>query len=321
MNLKILITLNILATILLLLVFGTHFKMYPLHLPYYKFIKPIINPELASLKDYLPFTKDKEMEEEIDKFWEETLKQMKAERSETYKFDYGNEYVFEDEGELVNWKESLYWLERVKKGGLIIFFRHGEREKWSEALSGFDAYELYNNIDARDTDWYRAVCLTERGIETSKITGRAFKHAGIKVQEVISSPSCRARETAVHTFGRIDQIHSSLLHRVALNPLDRYAYGMDLKDFLLDYDLDEDKNLVLSSHNSTVDYPDFIDEWNDHVGLEEGGFYIIEKKDNKLIMRYRFFQSGRFNMLIYRNDPVRKKCSEPTKLENECTIM
>lgn len=40
-----------------------------------------------------------------------------------------------------------------------------------------------------------------------------------------------------------------------------------------------------------------------------------------LILRHRFKQSGRFNMLIYRSDPIRKKCSEPTKLENECTIM
>ena len=79
MNLKILITLNIIVTILLILLFGTHFKMYPLHLPYYKFIKPIINPALASAKDGYSFTKDKEMEEEIDMFWEETLKKMKLE--------------------------------------------------------------------------------------------------------------------------------------------------------------------------------------------------------------------------------------------------
>jgi len=320
MNLKILITLNIIVTILLILLFGTHFKMYPLHLPYYKFIKPIINPELASAKDGYSFTKDKEMEEEIDMFWEETLKKMKLERSY---LNYANEYAYDHGGDSVRWKENIFWLEKIKKGGLIILFRHGEREKWSEALVGFDAYELSNNIDARGTDWYRAVCLTERGIETSKNTGRAFRHAGIKIQEVISSPSCRARETAWHSFGRIDQIHSSLLHRVAIHPLDRYAYDMDLRDFLLNYDLDENKVLILSSHNSTVDYPNLIDEWNDNIPLDEGGFYIIEKKNNKLILRHKFVQSGTFNMLVHRTklNPLRKKCSDPTKPENDCSSM
>ncbi|MDC0205306.1 histidine phosphatase family protein [Pelagibacteraceae bacterium] len=318
MSLKSLISLNILVTIIVLFVFGTHFKMYPLHLPYYKFIKPIINPVPASTLDGYPFTKDREMEEEIDKFWEETLKQMKAERSNLH---YGNEYAYDHGGDKVHWKENIYWLNRIIKGGLILLFRNAEREIWSEALSGFDAYESYNNIDARDTDWYRAACLTERGIETSKNTGRGFIHAGINIQEVISSPSCSARETAWHSFGRIDQIHSSLLHSKAINPLDRYAYGMDLRDFLLNYNLDEDKVLILSSHNHTIEHPDLIDEWNDHVDLDEGGFYVIEKKDNKLIMRHQFYQSGRFNMLIYRNKPLRKNCSNPMKPENDCNSM
>ena len=54
-------------------------------------------------------------------------------------------------------------------------FRHAEREKWGEALGGFDAYELYSKTDARNTDWYRATCLTERGIETAKTQAEHLK--------------------------------------------------------------------------------------------------------------------------------------------------
>ena len=83
----------------------------------------------------------------------------------------------------IDWKKYIYWAEEIKKGGYILMFRHAEREKWGEALGGFDAYELYSKTDARNTDWYRATCLTERGIETAKNTGRAFKNFGIKIQK------------------------------------------------------------------------------------------------------------------------------------------
>ena len=44
-------------------------------------------------------------------------------------------------------KELEIYSELIKKGGYILHFRHGEREKWDEALYGFDNYELLYKID------------------------------------------------------------------------------------------------------------------------------------------------------------------------------
>lgn len=301
---------NLLLLILLITLFGLQHKVPPFDVLWLKFLKPIIKPEMASRSDDRGrVIVDKKIEKKINIFWN---KIKSAETDADNIIDYGGG---------IDWKKHIYWAEQIKKGGYILLFRHGEREKWSEALSGFDAYELYNKIDARKTPWYRAVCLTDRGIETSKNTGRAFNHAGIKVQKVISSPSCRARETAIHSFGRIDEIHSSLLHRTGLHPLDRYKFGMDLRKTLINFNLDKDKNLILSAHNSVIDFPDLIDEFNVPIELDEGGFYVIEKVKKNLIVRYKFERSGEFNMILYRNSPKQKKCIDPQKPEINCESM
>ena len=91
-------------------------------------------------------------------------------------------------------KKNIFWLEELKKGGYIIFFRHAEREKWREAVFGFDAYEVSKKLNAREHSWYRATCLTERGIETAKMIGISFNHAEIEIQKIFSSPKFIANQ-------------------------------------------------------------------------------------------------------------------------------
>tara|TARA_X000001036_G_C20578152_1_gene765561 strand:+ start:183 stop:1115 length:933 start_codon:yes stop_codon:yes gene_type:complete len=303
LDLKKLIIINIFLTIFLGLALGIHFRIPPFNILKDKVLKPLLVTSEVKI--------DREVELKIREFWKKTTE-------ENNNIDlYGG----------IDWKKYIYWIEEIKKGGYILMFRHAEREKWGEALGGFDAYELYNKLDARDYDWYRATCLTERGIETAKNTGRAFKHGGIKIQSVISSPSCRARETAFYSFGRIDEIHSSLLHKTGIHPFDRYKFGKDLRKTIFNFDLDNDKNLVLSAHNSVIDFKGLIDEFNvpikdnDPPGLEETGFYVIEKKGTKLIVRHKFYKSSEFNMLMYRQSPLKKRCSNPTSPQTGCRSM
>ena len=220
-------------------------------------------------------------------------------------------------------EKNIFWLEELKKGGYIIFFRHAEREKWNEAVEGFDAYEVLKKLNAREHSWYRATCLTERGIETAKMIGFAFNHAEIEIQKIFSSPSCRARETAVYAFGRIDELHNSLLHFPAYHPLDRPRMMKSLKNTLLNFNFVDKKNLVLSAHNSVLGYHGLIDEWEQGLGksLEETGFYILEKKNNKLIVRHQFWNSAIFNLLVFRSKPQIKICPDPYKPELNCQHM
>ena len=305
-----LLIVNFLLLVVLITLFGLQYKIPPFNILWFKVLKPIIKPLKINERENIGFVKiDKKIEKKINIFWSSIES---AEKKIANKIDYSGG---------IDWKKHIYWAEEVKKGGYILLFRHGEREKWSEALGGFDAYELHYKKNARKTSWYRATCLTERGIETSKSTGRAFKHAKIKVQKVISSPSCRARETAYHSFGRIDEIHSSLLHHTALNPLDRYKFAVDLRKTLINFNLDRDKNLILSAHNSVIDYQDLIDEFNIPIELDEGGFYVIEKVNQNLIVRYKFTRTSEFNMILYRNLPEKKKCIDPKKPEINCDSM
>ena len=59
---------------------------------------------------------------------------------------------------------------------------------------------------------YKAVCLSDRGIEQAKIMNFYIKLSKMKISEVISSPSCRARQTSNLAFGRIDKISNALVH-------------------------------------------------------------------------------------------------------------
>ena len=220
-------------------------------------------------------------------------------------------------------KKNIFWLEELKKGGYIILFRHAEREKWNEALYGFDAYEVLKKLNAREHSWYRATCLTEKGIETAKMIGFAFNHAEIEIQKIFSSPSCRARETAVYAFGRIDELHNSLLHFPAYHPLDRPRMMKSLKNTLLNFNFVDKKNLVLSAHNSVLSYHGLIDEWEHGLAkdLNETGFYILEKKNNKLIVRHQFRNSAIFNHLVFRSKPQIKICPDPNNPELNCQHM
>jgi len=197
---------------------------------------------------------------------------------------------------------NIYWAERVKDGGLILLFRHSEREKWNNSVEAFDTIELKNNLDARTTSWQSATCLTKKGVEESKLIGEAFKHAKIKIGLVASSPSCRAKETALYAFNKIDYFFNGLLHYSAFHPSDRKKIGIQLKKAILNLNEEKSSNIILSAHNKVISYYNLIDKMEVEEGLQESGFYIIEKKQKKLIARYKFSKIKNFITLLYRHD-------------------
>jgi hypothetical protein len=114
-----------------------------------------------------------------------------------------------------NFDESKFWAKKIAQGGFLLHFRHAQREKWND-VTAFDAYELFNKIDAENSDFYKATCLTDQGVQEAKLIGEVFKINKVKIDKVISSPSCRAKQTARYAFGKIDQVDNSLLHRTAI---------------------------------------------------------------------------------------------------------
>ena len=81
------------------------------------------------------------------------------------------------------------------------------------------------------------MCLTEQGVEESRLIGSVFRLLDVKVARVVASPSCRAKETAQYAFGRIDGIDNSLLHRTAIPPEQWDGFAAQLRSLILSIDV------------------------------------------------------------------------------------
>ena len=91
----------------------------------------------------------------------------------------------------------------MKKGGYIIYMRHAERNKWLDTKM-YDAAETSEARRGENEYFADFVCLNERGkIQAKMINEFIIKH-GMKVGNVISSPSCRARQTAKIGFNKLN---------------------------------------------------------------------------------------------------------------------
>ena len=205
-----------------------------------------------------------------------------------------------------NWKawkqeNNKLWAERIVKGGYILHFRHAQREKWRDSAA-FDAYEAANGIDASTSSFARATCLTEQGVEEAKLIGQIFRMTGVKVSQVISSPSCRARQTAQYAFGDY-KVSNSLLPRTGIIPAQHDAFNKALRKLLLEVEVPDGGNVVLTGHGGTFLKAEtmVLDERRLKEGelRHETGFYVIERTNSKLIAHYRFASLREFaNALI-----------------------
>jgi broad specificity phosphatase PhoE len=121
---------------------------------------------------------------------------------------------------------------------------------------------------------------------------------GVKVASVVSSPSCRARQTAMLAFGRIDGIENSLLHRTAVVHSQHEAFARRLRKALDGLDPPKGQNIVLAGHGNTLSYDGSIvidiDRTEGIDDRDETGFIVIEKKDGKLIAQHRFKSIAEF---------------------------
>ena len=203
-------------------------------------------------------------------------------------------------------KEDIYWAKEILNGGYILHFRHAERDKWIE-VKMYDSLEsdLHNNgIDESryaENDYLKdAVCLNERGKVQARVMGEHIKNIGLKINHIVSSVSCRARQTATLAFGEYDSLHRILVHPGPYNEKkeDRIK---KLKKFYLSLPQNKNGNVIVSSHNSVI-IPEIFENGknlSDNLSLEEGGFYIISIKNNKLYFEHEFHYFTNFVRIFY----------------------
>ncbi len=187
--------------------------------------------------------------------------------------------------------QDIFWAKKVQKGGYVLHFRHAQREKWND-VTAFDAVELELGIQAENSSFSRATCLTSQGIEEAKLIGEVFKITKTSISKVIASPSCRARQTATLAFNEIDEISNSLLHRTAIPRVQWEDFDGILKRLILNSSPNSDSNIFLSGHVGTLSFDDGrvidINEVGDLDARDETGFLVLEVNDGKIIARHKF---------------------------------
>lgn len=186
------------------------------------------------------------------------------------------------------------WIEKLKKGGYILFMRHAHREKWPE-VTAFDLYELASKTeDATITSFKKAVCLSEQGIEEAKIIGKTFQLARMPVGFVVSSPSCRAKQTAVYAFGRYDLVDNSIRFTGLLGEKVLKGPPDQLLMLLRTVRIVPGTNTIISGHSINLGPNGLGGVEGDFPGgnspdVLETGFYVIERgSGGKLRLAFSF---------------------------------
>lgn len=82
-------------------------------------------------------------------------------------------------------------IDALKQGGLVLYFRHAETDHSSDDQ---------HPVDLADCSTQRN--LSEQGRNQAKGIADAIARLGIQIDEVLSSPFCRCRDTAQLAFGR-----------------------------------------------------------------------------------------------------------------------
>lgn len=230
-------------------------------------------------------------------------------------------YIYDSRDKILDTIYSQQYLARagssdlardILNGGFILVFRHAEREKWID-LQLYDGQEANENLPGEKSPFKNAVCLSERGTIQANVMGSVMRKLKIPISEVVSSPSCRARQTAVLAFGGHTRIDHVLMHRGVYKET-KADHLQKVRNFLLNLKMVEGKNIIISAHNSVVDSDVFdrIDE-TFKFELEEGGFYVIKKEKDQLILVDQFHSFQDFQ----RNFQIREETSLETRIAKE----
>jgi len=187
--------------------------------------------------------------------------------------------------------------QRMKRGGLILYFRHAQRQKWDSVMA-FDVFETAQGIDSSKQSYLDAVCLTPQGKEEGMMIGAIMAFAKVPIGRVESSPSCRARQTAQLAFGRIDRLNIAYVHTPVTNATNAEAFGQALHEALSNIPILEGTNSVVVAHGNTLNNnPEIFRAGHELLGepLHETGFYVIERNMiGSLSILHKFVNLGEF---------------------------
>jgi broad specificity phosphatase PhoE len=130
-------------------------------------------------------------------------------------------------------------IEALQQGGLVVFFRHTATDHTQDDR---------HPVDLADCTTQRNLSLDGR--QQAEAIGRAISRLNIVVDEVISSPFCRCRDTAQLMFGRY-RVDDELYFTVALDKPTRIRQSEHLRR-LLAIPPATGRNRVIVSHTGNL---------------------------------------------------------------------
>ena len=177
----------------------------------------------------------------------------------------------------------------IINGGYVLLFRHAEREKWID-VTKYDAMEMLYGFKGESEYFSKAVCLSDRGLVQARAIGEVVKELKLPYHIVVSSPSCRARQTAEIVFGGYNDIKNAFLHYGPFYE-DEDEFTQKVKKQILKIKSKDNSNIIISAHNGVIRSKKIFDEIENEVDfstiagkfMEEGGFIVMKKNNNKLI--------------------------------------
>lgn len=111
-------------------------------------------------------------------------------------------------------------IDALKQGGLVLYFRHGETDHSSEDQ---------HPVDLADCSTQRN--LSEQGRNEARGIADAIARLGIQIDDVVSSPFCRCRDTARLAFGRY-RVDDNLYFAVVIDKEQRARQSEWLRQML-----------------------------------------------------------------------------------------
>ena len=82
--------------------------------------------------------------------------------------------------------------------------------------------------------------------------GEYFKRINLNIKTIVSSPSCRARQTAMIALGEINIIENKLVHYGPWNETEDFHY-QNVREILLNIPFEKGKNTIVTAHNGVVE--------------------------------------------------------------------
>lgn len=209
---------------------------------------------------------------------------------------------------------SVDLAKRLLDGGYLLYFRHAQRQKWDSVIA-FDVFELATNTDSATATYRNAVCLTNQGKEEARMIGHILKLAKVRVGHIASSPSCRAEQTAMLAFGRIDSASAGLAHTPVTNTSTSTGFRNELARFLRTVPIKEGTNTAIFAHGNTLEnHADLFESGTNYLTInriQETGFYVIKRDaELKLHIAYKFRNLGNFAAAAV---PISEECCKLPK--------